>query len=388
MAGALDGVRVIDLTGIGMGPMATQLLGDMGADVIKVESPGGDLFRHVTPRRNDGMSHAFVNLNRNKRSVVIDLKSAAGVEHLLRLLDGADVLISNLRPQAMRRLGLDPATLQGRFPRLIQCGCYGFGDAGPYAGRPAIDDTIQAASGLAWLQGRTGDREPGYVNTVAADKVVGLYAANAITAALYARERTGEGQAIEVPMFECMVAFTVAEHLSGRTFVPSLGEAGYDRLLNEQRRPFRTSDGHISVVPYTDAQWRRFFELSGHPEMAEDPRYRSASDRSRHFPELYRFVGDVIRLDSTEVWVRRLEDSDIPFSTVNSIDALLTDPHLQAVGFWREVEHPTEGTIRQAGFPVGFSATPADVRRHAPSLGEHTDEVLGRTPDTGDPPNA
>ena len=301
------------------------------------------------------------------------------------LLRDADVLMYNLRPQAMRRLGLDPATLRGRYPRLIQCGCYGYGDAGPYAGRPAIDDTIQAASGLAWLQGRTGNGEPGYVNTVAADKVVGLYAANAITAALYARERTGEGQAIEVPMFECMVAFTVAEHLSGRTFVPPLGEAGYDRLLNEHRRPFPTSDGHISVVPYTDAQWRRFFALSGHPEMAEDPRYRSAGDRSRHFPELYRFVGAVIRRDSTEVWVRRLADSDIPFATVNSIDALLADPHLQAVGFWREVDHPTEGSIRQAGFPVGFSATPAEVRRHAPALGEHTDEVLGR-PDTEDPP--
>jgi crotonobetainyl-CoA:carnitine CoA-transferase CaiB-like acyl-CoA transferase len=377
MPGALQDVRVVDLTSVGMGPLSTQMLGDMGAEVIKIESAAGDVFRHVMPQRHDGMSHAYLNLNRNKRSAVLDLKTADGIAQLLSLIANADVFISNMRAPAMRRLGLDADTLTKTHPRLIYCSCYGYSEAGPYAGRAAVDDTIQAACGLAWLQGDSGAAPPAYVKSIIADKVVALYVANAITAALYARERTGRGQAIEVPMFECMVAFLAVEHLAGKSFVPPEGPTGYSRLLNEFRRPFPTADGFISVVPYTDGQWKRLFELAGEPELAEDVRYSTQAARSRHFGPLYQYLGQILKRKSTSDWIVALENADIPFAPVNSLDALLDDPHLAAVGFWKTVQHPTEGCLVQPGPPVRFSGTPATVQRHAPCLGEHTAEVLG-----------
>ena len=383
-SGPLTGVRIVDLTAVGMGPMATQMLGDFGADVIKVESAEGDVFRHVTPQRHAGMSHAYLNLNRNKRSVVLDAKSELGREGLFTLLESADVFVSNMRAPALRRLGLDADTLTARLPRLIHCTCYGYSERGPYAGRAAVDDTIQAASGVAWLQGDAGASAPQYVKTVMADKVVALYVANAISSALYAREKSGIGQAVEVPMFECMVSFLAVEHLAGKTFVPPEGGTGYSRLLNEFRRPFRTLDGYIGVVPYTDGQWKRFFELAGEPSMAADPRYSTQSARSRHFTELYAFLDTILATRTTGQWLDLLQAADIPFAPVNSLDDLLDDPHLNALGFWRRVEHPTEGTLMQTGLPVHFSRTPAGVTRHAPSLGEHTDELLG----CGDAPPA
>ncbi|MGE8317746.1 MAG: CaiB/BaiF CoA transferase family protein [Comamonas sp.] len=378
MPGPLHGIRVVDMTSVGMGPMATQMLGDMGADVIKVESAEGDVFRHVTPQRHAAMSHTHLNLNRNKRSVVIDAKSEEGRRQLDALIAEADVFITNMRAPAVRRLGLDYETLQTRFPQLVYCACYGYSERGPYAGRAAVDDTIQAVSGLAWLQGGVEGQAPQYVNTVAADKVVALYVANAVTSALLARERGAGGQAIEVPMFECMVAFLAPEHLAGLTFVPPEGPAGYARLLNAYRRPFRTQDGYISVVPYTTPQWQRFFALTGHAEMADDPRYQTLHSRSRHFPELYRYVDTVLAERSTAEWLDLLATADIPFAPVNDFEALLADPHLQATGFWHTSEHPTEGPLIQAGLPVSFSATPPAIRRHPPNLGEHTAEILGQ----------
>lgn len=376
MAGALEKVRVLDLSSVGMGPFAAQMLGDMGADVIKIETAAGDVFRHVTPQRHPAMSHAHLNFNRNKRSVIMDAKTAEGKQQLLALLEQTDVLLSNMRAPAMRRLGLDYATLEHRFPRLIHCSCYGYSEKGPYAGRAAIDDTIQAVSGMAWMQGDAGATAPSYVKSVVADKVVGLYVTQAVACALYEREQSGRGQAIEVPMFECMVAFMAPEHLAGRTFVPAQGPAGYTRLLNAFRRPFRTRDGYMSVVPYTDAQWVRFFALVGKPEMAQDPRYDSLTSRSRHFPELYRFVETTLGERTTAEWTEILMDADLPFSRVNGIDDLLEDEHLNAVQFWHRTEHPTEGAIVQAGIPMHFSRTPGTLRRHAPNLGEHTEDVL------------
>lgn len=376
MTGALDGIRIIDLTSVGMGPMATQMLGDMGADVIKVESQEGDVFRHVTPQRHTGMSHAYLNFNRNKRSVVLDIKSTTGKDQLQKLLLTADVLVSNMRASAMRRLGLDYDSLKERLPTLIYCSCYGYGEEGAYAGRPAIDDTIQAASGLAWIQGAAGQEAPNYMNSVIADKVVALYVSNAIVSALFAREKMGLGQAVEVPMFECMTAFLAPEHLAGMTFVPPEGPAGYARLLNEYRRPFRCADGYISVVPYTDGQWQRFFELTRRPELAHDKRFQTATERSKHFPELYQYVEQVLARHTTEEWTQLLTHADIPFSKVNSMADLITDPHLVSCGFWQKTDHPSEGPIIQAGIPIRFSGTPGEIRRHAPGLGEHTQEVL------------
>lgn len=377
MTGALDGIRILDLTSVGMGPMATQMLGDMGADVIKVEPPAGDVFRHVTPQRNKGMSHAHLNFNRNKRSVVLDMKDAAVRERLLALLESCDVLVSNMRATAMQRLGLDYESLKDRFPRLVYCACYGYGEDGAYAGRPAIDDTIQAVSGVAWLQGAAGEEAPRYVNTVVADKVVALYVSNAIMFALFARERTGKGQAVEVPMFECMAAFLAPEHLAGMTFEPPMGAPGYARLLNEFRRPFRTADGYMSVVPYTSAQWDRFFALTGEPELTQDTRYNTPENRSRHFTELYQYVETMLASRTSSEWEAKLADADIPFAKVNSLSDLLHDPHLVSRGFWQRVEHPTEGTVVQAGIPIRLSGTPGSIRRHAPGLGEHTEELLG-----------
>lgn len=374
-AGALAGVRILDMTTVGMGPMASQLLGDFGAEVIKVEPMEGDIFRHVQPQRHSGMSHAYLNLNRNKRSVQLDMRDSMDRERLEALIAGCDVFMSNMRAPALRRIGLDPAALLARHPRLIHCCCYGYSERGPYAGRPAIDDTIQAASGLAWIQGGAGEKAPTYVKSVVADKAVGLYVTSAIGAALYAREKTGVGQAIEVPMFECMVSFMAVEHLAGLTFVPPQGGAGYSRLLNEFRRPFRAKDGYLCVVPYTDGQWQRFFDLAGEPQMGQDERYAAQAARSRHFVELYAYVERVVAGKTMAEWLALLEDADIPFARVNSFDDLMADPHLEAIGFWHESVHPTEGRLRQPGLPIHFSGTPASVRRHAPGLGEHSMEL-------------
>ena len=373
--GPLEGIRVLDMTGVGMGPYATQTLGDMGADIVKVETPAGDVFRHVTPQRHPGMSHAFLNFNRNKRSIVLDAKTAHGKEALRRLALRSDVFVSNIRPQAMRRLGLDYPSIEAMNPRIVYCACYGYGESGPYAGRAGIDDTLQAASGAAWLQGQ-GQESPRYVNTVMADKVVGLHVVQAIAMALYARERSGRGQAIEVPMFETMVAFLATEHLGGLTFEPPLGGAGYSRMLTPFRKPFRTRDGWMGVVPYTDAQWKRFFEIAGRPDMAADPRFATLLDRSRVFGELYKFVEDTLPTRTNAEWEVALTDGDIPFAPVNSFADLLADRHLRALGFWREVEHPSEGRVRMADIAVRFSDTPGSIRRLAPGLGEHTAEVL------------
>lgn len=380
-AGALEGVRVVDMTGVGMGPWATQMLADMGADVVKVESPGGgDIFRHVHPQRHAAMSHAFLNLNRNKRSVVLDAKRPAERAALLALVERADVFVSNVRPQALARLGLGYEALRERNPRLIYCGCYGYSEAGPYAGRPAVDDTIQAASGLAWFQGSGGapeeHRPPRYVKSIIADKVAALWVAQSIAMALYARERTGLGQAVEVPMFESLVAFMMVEHLAGRTFVPPAGPPGYNRITADSRKPFATQDGYLAVVPYTDAQWQRFFELADRPDLAADPRFAKLDARSRNIGELYALIEPIMASKTSAQWIALFSTADLPFAPVNSVDDLLADPHLRAVGFWQAMQHPTEGPLTLPGIPVHFSATPGSIRRHPPALGEHTAEVL------------
>ena len=385
--GALDGVRIVDMTAVGMGPWATQMLADMGADVIKIEAPGGDVFRHVTPQRHAGMSHAYLNLNRNKRSVVLDAKREFDRTALLALIGRADVFVSNVRPQALARLGLDYPRLREGNPRLIYCGCYAYSEAGPYAGRPGVDDTIQAASGLAWFQGGAGGGDDGggtndgggpprYVKSIIADKVSAMWVAQAIAMALYARERSGVGQAIEVPMFEGMVAFMMVEHLAGRSFVPPAGPAGYNRITTDMRKPFRTRDGYLAVVPYTNAQWQTFFALANRPDIATDPRFAEPTERSRNIAALYALLETILAERDSAEWIALLEAADLPFAPVNSVDDLLIDPHLKAVGFWHSMEHPTEGTLIMPGIPVRYSATPGSIRRPPPALGEHTAEVL------------
>jgi crotonobetainyl-CoA:carnitine CoA-transferase CaiB-like acyl-CoA transferase len=377
--GPLAGVRIIDLTTVAMGPYATQILGDMGADVIKVESPEGDVFRYAAPQRNPGMGAAFLNLNRNKRSIAMDLKRLDELEHLYELVRGADVFVYNVRPQSMRKLGLDYETLSKVNPRIIYCGTYGFSEKGPYAGQPAFDDIIQAMSGIAALQGHNGDEGPEYVNTIIADKAAGLTAAYAIAMALYERERSGKGQAIEVPMYETIVSFTLLEHMAGETFVPAVDSMGYERVLSPNRKPYRTRDGYIGLLPYTTAQWQRFFTAAGETALAADPRVTDASQRSQNINMLYAELSRIVATRTTAEWVALLKDADIPMTPVRTPDDLLTDPHLAAVDFFREVDHPSEGRMRTLGIPVTFSRTPGEVRSLPPRLDEHRDEILKET---------
>jgi crotonobetainyl-CoA:carnitine CoA-transferase CaiB-like acyl-CoA transferase len=364
-----------------MGPYATQILGDMGADVIKIESPGGDVFRHVAPFRNRGMSAAFLNLNRNKRSIALDLKREDERQTLYDLLADADVFVTTVRPQAMRRLGLDYERLRERNPRLIYCGAYGFSEEGPYAGRPAYDDVIQAMSGMASLQGRNDPNGPHYVNAIFADKTVGVTIAYAVAMALYERERSGRGQSIEVPMFETMVSFNLIEHLAGETFHPAQEGMGYERVLSKHRRPYRTKDGYIGLLPYTKGQWSRFFEAAGRPEMIADPRVTDPALRSQKIDELYGLLAEIVAERTTAEWVERLMAADLPVTPVLSPEELLEDEHLQAIDFFHRESHPSEGEVRTMGIPVRFSRTPGNVRRLAPRLNEHREEILREAKD-------
>jgi len=373
--GPLAGIRVVDVTAVILGPYCTQILGDMGAEVIKVEPPEGDIMRHTAPNRSPGMGAAFLNLNRNKRSLALDLKQAPARAALQRLVAEADVYVHSMRPQAAERLGMGSAALRAANKRLIYCAAYGFRAGGLYSGLPAFDDTIQAACGLAALQGQGG--APDYVRTVIADKTTGLMLAGAIAMALYARERTGEGQSLEVPMFETMVSFVMAEHLAGRSFEPPLGGAGYPRVLAQDRRPFRTKDGFIGILPYTTEQWRRFLDLAGRPELKDDARFADPAARSRHPGFLYETVAEILTARTTADWLDALTRADIPAMPVNTPDALLDDPHLAAEDFFPRIEHPSEGVLRMVDIPVRFDGTPGAIRRHAPRLGEHSRAILG-----------
>ncbi|MGM7648729.1 CaiB/BaiF CoA transferase family protein [Nocardia sp. JW2] len=375
MTGPLDGVRILDLTSNFMGPFATLLLADMGADVVKIESTAGDTTRGVGPRRNPGMGAIFLHLNRNKRSVVLDLKSADGNAALQRMLASADVLLYSLRPKSMARLGLAYEQVRERNPRLIYCGAFGFGQNGPYADRPAYDDLIQAAVGMPVLQSRkTG--EPTYIATAIADRVVGMAAANAITTALYRRERSGHGQEVQVPMFETFAQFAMGDHLYGHTFIPSIGTSGYARMMNSDRRPYRTRDGYLGVNVYNDKHWHRFFALAGKPEMAQDPRFADIGGRTENIGLLYRFLAEVLETKTTAEWVRILAEADIPAIEMNTPETLLDDPHMKDVGFFIEEEHPTEGLLRSLGIPQQWSDDKPELRYPAPRLGENSIQVL------------
>jgi crotonobetainyl-CoA:carnitine CoA-transferase CaiB-like acyl-CoA transferase len=376
VTGPLAGIRVLDMTSVLLGPIATQIMGDMGADIIKVESPEGDVTRHITPFRSKGMGAIFLNCNRNKRSVVLDLKQENAKEAFLELIRTADVLATSVRPHAMRRLGLHYDTLRGINRNLIYCGAYGFGESGPYAGKPAYDDIIQAASGVAALQGVNGGG-PRYANTVMADKVVGLTVLSAISMALFHRERHGGGQHVEIPMFETMAAFMLAEHLQGATFEPRDGPTGYARVLAPHRRPQKTADGHVALLPYTTAHWTRFFNAMGRPELMEQKWISDPVERSRNIGKIYALVAEMTPSKTTSEWLTLLNELDIPAMPVNGPDELLNDTHLSEIDFFPLVDHPSEGRVRIVGQPINYANTPAQVTRlPAPLLGEHSRLIL------------
>ncbi len=358
-----------------LGPWAAQTLGDLGADVIKIEPPDGDTTRRLGPARHAGMGAFYLACNRNKRSLVLDLKQAAGRAALLRLASSADVMLHNFRPEPAARLGLDYGVLRAVNPRLVYCATYGFRARGPYGDKPAYDDIIQAAAGLASLQAAVMG-EPRYMPTIVADKTSSLAVLSAVLAALFHRERTGEGQAIEVPMFESVVAYVMVEHLYGETFVPPLESAGYKRILNRWRRPFRTTDGELAVLPYTDAHWRAFFAIAARPDLQADPRFATLESRLAHIEALYEELAKIVVTRSSAEWLDALGRANVPAMVVNTLAMLLTDPQLEATGFWKIVEHPSEGTLRVPDIPATYSLTPGEIRRLPPRLGEHSLEVL------------
>ncbi|MFT5447899.1 MAG: crotonobetainyl-CoA:carnitine CoA-transferase CaiB-like acyl-CoA transferase [Gammaproteobacteria bacterium] len=373
--GPLHGVRILDLTTILLGPFATQILGDMGADVIKVESPSGDGVRDVGPAPTQRMGSIFFGANRNKRGLVLDLKAPAGLEAMHALVRDADVFVHNMRPQAVTRLGLDYEALKAINPNIIFCGAYGFRQSGPYAAKPAYDDIIQAASGMASLQGAGGP--PRYITSSICDKITAQAVAHAVTLALFHRERHGEGQAVAVTMFENMVAFNMLEHLYGQTYVPARTNTGYTRTLSEHRRPFRTLDGYIGVLPYNDRQWRSVFDAADCPELMEDERFKDLHSRHQNIDALYETLRDLLSTRTTAAWLDDLDAGNVPAMAVLSGEDLITDEHLTSIGFWQQLEVEQIGTVRMPGIPMQFSASPGAIRRPPPRLGEHSVEVLG-----------
>lgn len=372
---ALEGIRVLDLTSVLFGPYATQMLGDFGADVIKVEAPYGDPTRGIGPARHAGMAAGFLGCNRNKRSLCLDLKRAPARDALWRLIDDADMFVHNIRPQKIRGLGFDVDAVMARNPKIVYGAFHGYLEEGPYAGRPAYDDIIQGESGIAaaFLQ---RDGQPAFAPSVIADKSAGLIAANGLMAALFQQLRTGVGVYMEIGMFESMVAYTLLEHQFGAIFSPHDGGCGYTRLISPQRKPFATSDGFICMLAYTDAQWRAFWSLAGSAETAADPRYLTLAKRTENIDALYHAAGEVLQTRSTQSWLAALREIDIPCGPVNTFDDLHRDPHLHATDAFRAYAHPTEGDLEVLDTGLRMNRQPLPIRRAQPNLGEHSEEIL------------
>ena len=369
--GPLSGVVVIDLTAMVMGPYCTQIMADMGADVIKIEPPAGDGTRYISVGPEPGMSGVFVNVNRGKRSIVIDLQSDKGKTALRELIAQGDVFIHSMRAKAIANLGFSYKDVAAINPTIIYSNCYGYGRGGPDANLPAYDDTIQAECGLPFVQQMlTG--EANYVGTVMADKVAGMTALYATTMALFHRERTGEGQEVEVSMFETMASFILVEHANGAMFEPPLGPALYPRAVAPNRRPYRTMDGHICALIYNDKQWSAFIDAVQPPWASEQ--HATLEQRARQIDDIYALLGDTFRSRTTREWLDLLRSLDIPVAPMRSPNELFDNPHLNAVGFFETVATPA-GPVRFPGVPTGFSRTPGYVGGPAPRFGAHTREI-------------
>ncbi|MBK1658622.1 CaiB/BaiF CoA transferase family protein [Paracraurococcus ruber] len=377
-SGPLAGIRVLDLTTVLVGPYCTQLLAEMGAEVTKVEAPEGDVVRLIGPGRSPGMGCMFLTINRGKRSLALDLKTAEGRGVLLRLARSADVLVTNIRPAAMARLGLDYPALRAANPRLVYAAVLGYAQDGPYGPRPAYDDLMQGAALIASLNARTGGGEPRYVPLAMADRITGLMAASAINAALVHQARSGEGQLVEVPMFETMLTFVLGDHLGGKVFDPPLDGGGYGRLLSPDRRPYRTKDGFVCTMIYNDRQWRSFCAAVGWPDLVStDPRFASHATRTRNIDAVLGMLAREFETRTTAEWLALLERADLPVTPVHTLESIFEDPHLLATGFFEAEDHPTEGRTRRMAIPVRFSATPTGQRAPAPRLGADGAAILG-----------
>jgi formyl-CoA transferase len=375
--GPLAGIRVIDLSVNVLGPVATQILGDMGADVVKIEPPQGDPNRDTGPARHRGMSAMHLNVNRNKRSVTLNLKLPEAQAALMRLVDGADVFVHSMRSAAARRRGISYDQINARNPRVIYGYAPGYRQDGPRSEYPAYDDVVQGESGIASLVGQVNG-EPRFYPTVLVDKLCGYVLASSIGMALFARERTGMGQAVQVPMYETILSFNYLEHLWGAAFEPPLDPGvGYVRLLTRHRRPYRTKDGYICVLAVNDEQWRRLLPALGRSDLVNDSRFATTAARVANYDELYGIVASQLQEKSSAEWEELFDREDIPNGPLHSLQDLLQDSYLNSTGFFEQYDHPTEGRIRTTAVPVQFSATPASLRQPPPLLGEHNTEVLG-----------
>jgi crotonobetainyl-CoA:carnitine CoA-transferase CaiB-like acyl-CoA transferase len=374
-AGALQGVRIIDVTSTVVGPAATQILGELGADVIKIEPPDGDQLRNLGPSRHEGMAAMFLGMNRNKRSMVLDLKKPESHAVLHRLVAGADVFVHNMRPDAAQRLRISYADLSVGHPRLVYACASGYRADGPHRDRPAFDDIIQGASGISGLFMRAGDPAR-YAPFIIADKVVGYILASSISVALFERERSGRGQQVQVPMFEAMVEFNLLEHFWGRAFDPPMGPPGYARIFTPQRRPFQTQDGFVCVTATTDKQWDRLFDAIGRPDLAVDPRFAKMAQRTFNFDQAYAYLSEAMLTRTTAQWVETFEQSDLPNGPANTLDDLFESPYLNNSGFFKHYDHPSEGRLVTTNPSVNYSRTPAAFQRPPPRLGEHTREIM------------
>lgn len=375
MPGPFHGLKVVDLTSVVVGPYTTQMLADMGAEVVKVEPPEGDMVRIGTPRRHAGMAANYLQLNRNKRAVGLDLKSEAGADALRRLIRNADVFIHNMRPEPLARLGFDYPEVEKLNPAIVYCNIWGFGRAGRYAGWAAFDDVIQGACGLVALEAFNG-REARYVPMLIADKTTGVFAAYAIAGALYHKLATGEGQEVEVPMFETMTSFTMIENVAGAGFEPPLGPPGSERHAIPLRWPYKSKDGYVCVLPSSDRHWQAMLTIGGKAELLSDPRFKDRASRLAHRLELAQLVEGMVTEQTSDWWVDHLSKAGVPCMKIHTLEEVVADPHLEDVGFWHRAQHPTEGEIRLMRPPYTLSKTPAEIRTLPPRYGQHTGEVL------------
>lgn len=376
----LDGLKVVDMTGVVFGPLATQIFADYGAEVVKVEGPGGDVLRHVMPgKEKTGMAAVFMALNRGKQSIVLDLRNEDDAEVMRELLAEADVFIHNVRMEGMKRLGFDYDAVRAVNPMLIYVHCAGFGSAGPYAPLQAYDDIIQAASGTATLLPRTdGNTQPRFIPSLIADKVGGISAVYATMAALIDRMRNGEGQFVEVPMFETFSKFMLQEHLNGHYYDPPNGPAGYQRQLDPDRQPCPTADGYITFLPNRMPQWKPIFEVLGDADYLERNGLKTDMEIRAAQPEIYKYVRTLTPARESLHWVTELRAVGVPCMAVRDLDEMIHDPHLAEVGFFSVSDHPTEGAVRDITEPVKFSGWAPEAPTPAPLLDEHGPAIRAR----------
>ena len=379
-SGPLAGIKIVDMSSVVLGPFATLIFGDLGADVVKVEAgqtgKAGDMMRYAGASPTGDLGPIYTALNRNKRSVLLDVKTPEGKAALTALLKDADVFFHNVRLAGMDRLGFGYEAVKAINPDIIYVHCAGFGVGGEYEHRQAYDDLIQGASGFAALNAMRSGGAPEYAPSLVADKTVGLFATYATLAALFHRERTGRGQFVQVPMMESFTFFNMVENLYGETFIPGNGRLAYTRSINANRKPYATQDGYIGLVPYSDEQWAQFFEIGGRPEVFQDPRFSTYSARTENINELYAMIEEVAATKTTDEWLTLLDAANIPAMRYNTMEAVLTDPHLTQVGFFQERVHPQAGAYRAMKHPVTFSDSPASIRLDPPCLGADTETVL------------